>query len=154
MKSLKSLTTHLRELQLINDDGFDSWAENGKLEYSGATVLAGYAPADILYRLTYEAVFSWENWHGSAYQLFGVVVQWLADQDYDFDHYGFPAWDCEFTDDDTADIEIKIRFEDAIYRVVTPDPVTGDDVTTLTPDDPIPSVVDAAAVCGGANVTV
>jgi hypothetical protein len=146
MKSMKSLTAHLRELQMINDDAFDSWAESGKLEYSGATVLEGYAPVAMLYRLNYVAVYSFLDWHGNAYELFGGVVQWLAAQNYDFDHYGMPAWDCEFTGDDVADIEIRVRFEDAIYRYDTP---VGDSiVTTITPDAPDPTVVDAASVCG------
>lgn len=147
MKSMKALTAHLRSLQLINDDAFDSWAESGKMEYSGTTVLAGFSPVDLLYRLNYVAVYSFEDWHGNAYQLFGAVVQWLAAQNYDFDCYGMPAWDCEFTGDDVADIEIRVRFEDAVYRIETQD---GDaTVITITPDAPEPTPVDSASVCGG-----
>ena len=85
MKSLKALTEHLRSLQLINDDAFDSWVEEGKLEYSGADITVGEHPAILLFRLPYVAVFSWESWHGSAYELFAAVIQWLVAHDYDFD---------------------------------------------------------------------
>ena len=148
MKSLKSLTEHLRTLQLINDDAFDSWAESGRLEYSGSTVLAGFTTASILYRLQYEAVLSWEAWHGDAYHLFGVIVDWLSERDYDFDAFGFPAWDTEFGDDDVIDVEIRIRFEDSIYRIENPD-----GTVTITPEKPAPTAVETANVCGGADVT-
>ena len=148
MKSLKALTEHLRSLQLINDDAFDSWAESGRLDYSGATLLAGFTNASLLYRLPYDAVFSWEDWHGDAFELFGEVMQWLEANDYDFDLHGTPQWDCELLDDELVNIEIKIKFEDTVYRVVMPD-----GSVQITPDAPTPTTVESATVCGGANVT-
>lgn len=148
MKSLKSLTNHLRSLQLISDDAFDSWAESGRLEYSGATLLDGKIPAELLYRLQYEAVLSWEDWHGDGFVLFGTVMEWLETHDYDFDLHGMPQFDAEFLDDELVNIEIKIRFDDAVYRITQPD-----GSKLITPDAPTPTAIESVSVCGGGNVT-
>ena len=137
MKSLKALTTHLSALELINDN-FDSWAEGGTLEYSGSQVLGGLNPASLLYRLRYTAVFSWEGWGGDSYALFAEVMQWLVEQDYDFDVLGLPGFDADILDDQTADLDLRIRFDDAVYKI-------GDGIST---DKPEPTTVDQVTVCG------
>lgn len=142
MKSLKALTDHLRSLQLINDDSFDSWVENGRLEPSNSLYTCGVEPTQILYRIVYQGVFSWERWHGgggkNAYFLFAVILQWLTLHDFDFDKTnGFPTLDVEFLDDDYVDVEIKIQFEDKIYGL--PDV---DGALPVVIPEPVPSVVD------------
>ena len=116
MKSLKALTDHLRILELIGDDAFDSWVEEGRLEYSGADITVGDNPSKLLYRLSYVAVFSWESWHGSAYELFAVVIKWLVANNYDFDVYGWPVFNAAMLDDETVDLQITINFEDSVYE--------------------------------------
>lgn len=140
MKSLKALTEHLKDLELINDN-FDAWAEKGRLEYSGTHLQAGFVKSELLYRLQYTAVFSWEAWGGDAYFLFAMIVEWLRDHDYDFDEFGEPEWSADLLDDQTADVEISIRFEDAVYKV--------DGV--ITTEEPNPNLVDGVSVCGGAQ---
>lgn len=117
MKSLKALTEHLRSLQLINDDAFDSWVEKGVLEYAGSTVTAGFtAPVSQSLRINYLAVLSWEAWHGSAEALFHAVMKWLVERDYDFDQHGFPVFSAVVLDDDVVDLQIDIKFEDIVYE--------------------------------------
>ena len=139
MKSLKSLTEHLRSLQLINDDAFDSWIEKGALEYSGAVQTCGFeAPVRLYVRLEYLAILSWEAWHGSANELFFQVIKWLVANDYDFDRYGFPTFTAGVPDDEVADVQIEIRFEDPIYES-----------QGVRVDEPTPSLVDALSLGGG-----
>lgn len=136
MKSLKALTEHLRSLQFINDDAFDSWVEKGTLEYSDCAHTEGFsAPVNILLRLPYTAVFSWESWTGNAYELFAAIVRWLRDKDYDFDHHGFPEFTVVMLDDESSDVQITIHFEDNVYEqggvLVEPDISTVDELGTL-----------------------
>lgn len=135
MKSLKALTAHLDSLQLTSKDYFDSWVEKGTLEYSGATITDGVEQVNLLMRLPYLAVLSWENWSGDAYRLFFEVMKWLAQHDHDFDRFGMPEFTSVVSDDNLADVQIEIRFEDHIYE-------SGGEMV----DEPTPSVVDAVTV--------
>lgn len=136
MKSLKALTEHLRSLQLINDDAFDSWAESGKLEASGRRITCGFDPTELLYLLQYTAVLSFEHWHGDAYYLFAVINQWLIERDHAFDVLGYPVWDLEFEDDDVANVEIRVQFSDSVYGL----PSVPGELPVIIPD-PTPDVV-------------
>ena len=138
MKSLKALTDHLDSLELTNKDSFDSWVDKGKLEYSGSTIVDGAERVSLFMRIPYQAVLSWEDWSGNAYRLFFEVVRWLVEHDYDFDAYGTPEFVAYVSDENLADVEITIRFEDKIYE-------SGGEMVV----EPSVTVVDAIAVCGG-----
>lgn len=144
MKQLKALSDHLRDLQLIDDDRFDSWAEQGSLEPSGRKVVDGFEPVTLAYRLQYTAVLSWEGFTHDAYQLFAEVVQWLTLNEYDFDDLGMPSFDVELVDNEAADIELTISFEEAVYTQETDDGIT-------VVDEPEPSIVETISVCGSGS---
>lgn len=135
MKTLKALTAHLDSLQLTDKDSFDSWVEKGTLEYSGATLIDGVERVNLLMRVPYLAVLSWENWNGDAYRLFFSVIMWLTENDYDFDRFGMPEFTAAVSDDDLADVQIEIRFEDHIYE-------SGGEMV----DAPTSSLIDAVTV--------
>lgn len=141
MKQLKALSDHLRGLRLIDDDRFDSWAEQGTLEPSGRKIVAGFREVTLAYRLNYTAVLSWEGFTHDAYQLFAEVIQWLTANDYDFDELGMPAFDVELVDNEAADVELTISFEEAVYTEETAEGL-------IVVDKPEPSVVDKISVCG------
>ena len=145
MKKLRALSSYLRSIHLIDDDRFESWAESGTLEPSGQQVISGFNPINLAYRTQYDAILSWEAFTSDAYQLFAEVLRWLHENDYDFDEMGFPTFDVEMIDDDSADVEIKISFEEAVYAL---DAVDGEPLTLV--DEPTPTTVDSIAVCGGA----
>lgn len=138
MKSLKALTDHLDTLQLTNPDTFESWVDKGKLEYSGSTIIDGEERVSLFMRVPYQAVLSWEDWSGDAYRLFFEVMRWLVAHDYDFDANGMPEFVAHVSDENLADVEITIRFEDRIYES------NGEMVV-----EPSVTAVDAIAVCGG-----
>lgn len=148
MKSLKALHYHLGELELINCDAFDAYVLEGKLEPSNALYTCGLDQSQILYRINYIAVFSFEGWHGGegrdAYFLFACVLQWLTNNDYDYDNQGFPEIDVEFRDDELADLEIRIRFEDKVYGL--PD-VPGQLPVVIA--QPVPDVVQEFDIAAG-----
>lgn len=137
MKSLKALTEHLRSLKLTDEDCFDSWVEKGELEPRNAVLTAGFdAPVSLFGSIPYTAVLDWENWHGSAYDLFFHVMQWLYEHDYDFDAMGNPTFSAVVPDDEVANVQITIRFVELIYesggrRVDAPTPNTIDDIAVI-----------------------
>lgn len=145
MRSLKELSDYLRELEYINDDAFESWAEKGEIEYSGSAVTQGFEPVNLFFRLPYQAVFSWENWHGDAYALFGDIIRWLIERGYDFDEHGMPAFDAELLDDETTDLEITIKFCDEVYSKPL---IPGQPIELV--EKPQPAAVEDATVCDGA----
>lgn len=142
MKQLKALSDYIRTLDHTDDDTFDSWSEKGEMLYSGSDELIGAEPAELLYRLRYVAVFHWEQFHGNPYQLFADVMRWLGDQGYDFDDLGDPEFDAAILDDNSADLQLRIGFEESIYTV------PGTSPPTLL-DDPEPTTVEKVTVCGG-----
>lgn len=146
MKKLKALSEYLRSIQLIDDDSFESWAEEGTLEPAGTRFIEGPNPVDLSLRLKYDAVLSWEGFTNDAYQLFAEVIRWLQQNSFDFDEMGFPTFDVEMIDDDSADVEIKISFEEDVYSLA---PVPGETMTIV--DEPTPTAVRAVSVCGGAT---
>ncbi|MEB4591386.1 phage tail protein [Candidatus Thiothrix sp. Deng01] len=138
MKSLKALTGHLRSLQLINDDNFSSWVQDGEIEYSGAAVADGFGPpTQLLYRTVYTAIFSWESFTGSADELFSGIIRWLRDNDYDFDLYGMPHFTAVPLDEGSADVQVSLVFTDKVYEQ------EGKTVGYA------PAVIDGVTVCGG-----
>ena len=117
MRWMKRLTAHLQSLGLTDHDCFDAWIEKGTLEYSGATVVNGGGdPVNLFLRVPNLVVLSWENWHGNADELFFQVVKWLVENNYNFDLFGMPEFSAVVPDDDVADVQITIHFEDRIYE--------------------------------------
>jgi len=141
LKLLKALSDHLRDLRLIDDDRFDSWAEQGTLAPSGRQVITGSSPITLAYRLNYTAVLSWEGFTHDAYQLFAEVIHWLTLNCYDFDELGMPSFDVELEDNEAADIEITINFEESVYTQHTGDAV-------IVVDSPTPTNAEHVSVCG------
>lgn len=115
MRKLKALSLYLIESGLFDRDDYDSWAEaaqlipiNNQLNESGAIHL---------FDTEYDAVISIESFSNDANLLFSTLMLWLINENYDFDELGYPAFDVEMEDDDSATVEIKIRFAEEVKIV-------------------------------------
>lgn len=145
MKLLKSLDEHLRDKQLIDDDRFDSWSEDGSLEPSFETIRVGVEPVMLALRMRYTAVFSWEGFTGSATELFLTIMLWLSDQDYDFDELGNPTFDAEMVDNQSADVEISMSFIEAVHAK------KDENNEWIVTDDIELNTAETVSVCGSAS---
>ena len=152
-RSLKELTTYLLSLQLIDPDGYDSWAAESKPEWVGSPQRLS-SGARLLSRNRYKAVISIEGFSSNADLLINQILLWLTNRDHDFDDLGYPELDVELLDDDKADIEISIWFEDGCYATPVECPELGtasdllywrDKCWKLADPDP-PAIVDDVVI--------
>ncbi|WP_067095583.1 phage tail protein [Marinomonas atlantica] len=119
MKKFGQLTEFLRDSGMIQTNKMDQWVENiqlrGSGKYDGTNVL--------LYTQQYRAVFSIEHYAYKRYpveQLFAQLVTWLSEND-DRSELDDPDLniDVDVLDNDTADIEITVQFEEDVYITET-----------------------------------
>lgn len=120
MIKLQQITQFLVNLNLVDVSQIDSWVENPQIVPSGKSLGSG---GIVLYRQEYDAVISIERFphkNHPAELLFGQICAWLMESDPDRDEIAKPRTDVDILDDQTADIEITISFEENIEAV--PDP--------------------------------
>lgn len=119
MKKYVALTSFLKSLKLPGKQG--QWIENIELQvkgtYDGTKVL--------LHTMQYRAVFSIEDYayrRHSIELLEAQLVTWLGDNDdrSELDD-PMPNIDVDVLDDDTADVEITLQFEEDVYIVEAED---------------------------------
>ncbi|RUM56287.1 MAG: hypothetical protein DSY85_03045 [Marinomonas sp.] len=115
MKKFGQLTAFLRDSGMIQTNKMDQWVENIQLQVSGK-----YDGTNVLlYTQQYRAVFSIEGYVYRQYpieQLCAQLVTWLGDNDdrSELDD-PMPDIDVDLLDNDTADIEITLQFEEDVY---------------------------------------
>lgn len=119
MHKLAQITAFLVQQNLVAVEQIDSWVENPNI------VPAGELRGDgiILYRQTYDAVISIERYphkNHPAELLFALVCAWLMDNDADRDDIPTPQTDVDILDDETADVEITISFEEDVIGIEDP----------------------------------
>ncbi|PJE55641.1 phage tail protein [Marinomonas sp. BSi20584] len=115
MKKLAALRAFLVGTGCFNSEKFEAWPEEleqvsrGKLE--GNRVL--------LYTMKYRAAYSIEEYAYCKYPfeiLHTKLITWLADNDERSDMEGRePKIDVDLLDDETANIEITLDFEEDVY---------------------------------------
>ncbi len=115
MKKLAALRTFLESTDYFHKNKFEAWAEEieqvlrGKME--GNRVL--------LFTMTYRAVYSIEDYAFCKYPfeiLHARLITWLADNDDRSEMKDRePRITCDVMDDEIADIEISLSFEEDVY---------------------------------------
>lgn len=115
MKKLAALRSFLESTKYFHKNKFDAWAEDieqvlrGKME--GNRVL--------LCTMNYRAVCSIEDYAFCKYPfeiLHARLITWLADNDDRSDMKDRePRITCDLMDDEVADIEISLNFEEDVY---------------------------------------
>ncbi len=115
MKKLAELRTFLESTDYFHKNKFEAWAEEieqvlrGKME--GNRVL--------LFTMTYRAVYSIEDYAFCKYPfeiLHARLITWLADNDDRSEMKDRePRITCDVMDDEIADIEISLSFEEDVY---------------------------------------
>lgn len=115
MKKFTDLTTYLNGTGMIQKNKMDQWVENIAIKlkgrYDGTRVL--------LHTMEYRAVFSIERFEYQKHsiELFGaLLVTWLSEND-DRGELADPDPNVivDVLDDDTADVEITLQFEEDVY---------------------------------------
>lgn len=120
MKKLQQLTAFIVGLDLVAAENIDAWVENPKIVPRGKSMGEG---GIVLYTQTYDAVISIERFPHKTHPaelLFGHVCAWLMENDGERDEIADPNTDVDVLDDETADVEITISFEEDVLAV--PDP--------------------------------
>jgi len=117
MIKLGQLHAFLINLDLVAAEQIDSWVENPKVIPSGKKLSAD---GIVLFRQEYDAVFSIERYPHKKHDvnvLFGQLCAWLMENDGDRDDIPEPITDVDIHDNNTADIEINISFEEDVQAI-------------------------------------
>lgn len=120
MVKLQQLTAFLVGLNLVAAEQLDGWVENPQILPRGKSMGDG---GMVLYTQTYDAVISIERFphkNHPAELLFGQVCAWLIEHGDGTDEIPKPRTDVDVLDDQTADIEMTISFEEDVMAVADP----------------------------------
>ncbi len=115
MKKLAALRTFLESTDYFHKNKFEAWAEGIE------QVLRGGMEGNrvLLCTMTYRAVYSIEDYAFCKYPfeiLHARLITWLADNDDRSDMKDRePRITCDLMDDEVADIEISLNFEEDVY---------------------------------------
>jgi len=117
MKQLADLTAFLISLNLVAVENIDSYIDDPKIIPSGKLTSDD---SIILYRLDYTATINIEAYPHKRHApelLFGHLCAWLMDNDAERDEIATPNVDVDILDNETADIEISIDFEEDVHAI-------------------------------------
>jgi hypothetical protein len=123
MRQLAELTALLINLDLVAAENIESVVDEPKIIPSGkiATLDTGLnAPGIVLYRQTYTAVFNIDDYPFNEHpveELFGQISAYLLENGKGTDQIPQPETNVEVLDNDTANIEVQIKFEQDVYAV-------------------------------------
>lgn len=126
MTQLTALHQHLVNLDLVAAENIESFADEPRIVPSGKmeTVITGVnQPGIVLYRQTYTATFFIERYPFNEHpveELFGQVAAYLLENGNGTGEIPHPETDVEILDDNTADIEFSVEFEQDVYAVEDP----------------------------------
>lgn len=115
MKKLAALRAFLESTDYFHKNKFEAWAEGIE------QVLRGGMEGNrvLLCTMTYRAVYSIEDYAFCKYPfeiLHARLITWLADNDERSDMKDRePRITCDVMDDEVADIEISLSFEENVY---------------------------------------
>ncbi|MGZ5620561.1 MAG: phage tail protein [Methylobacter sp.] len=123
MRQLAELTALLINLDLVAAENIESVADEPKIIPSGRTVTlptAANAPGIVLYRQTYTAVINIDDYPFSEHpveELFGQICAYLLEHGNGTDQIPQPETNVDVLDNDTANIEVQIKFEQDVYGI-------------------------------------
>jgi hypothetical protein len=113
---LRALTTFLIERQLVLPEQLDSWTNQVNLELIWKPDIGGLHMGDMRYSATIEL----ESFADHPGRLMALVGSWLEGNDQDRDELPAPKFDITMLDDDLADVDITLEFNEPQYLAEDP----------------------------------
>ena len=118
MIKLKALTTYLIERRLVLPEQLDSWADQVNLELIWKPDVDGMRMGD----MRYSATIALERFDDHPGRLMALVGSWLETNDpsRDRDELPAPKFDITMLDNDLADVDITLEFNEPQYMAEDP----------------------------------
>lgn len=116
MIKLRALTTYLLERQLVLPEQLDSWTDQVNLELIWKPDIGGLHMGD----MRYSATIALERFADHPGRLMALVGSWLEGNDQDRDELPAPKFDITMLDDDLADVDITLEFNEPQYLAEDP----------------------------------
>ncbi|CAI8790961.1 phage tail protein [Pseudomonas sp. IT-P218] len=116
MIKLRALTAYLLERQLVLPEQLDSWTDQVNLELIWKPDIGGMRMGD----MRYSATIALERFADHPGRLMALVGSWLESNDQDRDELPVPKFDITMLDDDLADVDIALEFNEPQYLAEDP----------------------------------
>ncbi|WP_339475254.1 phage tail protein [Pseudomonas sp. RL_5y_Pfl2_69] len=118
MIKLLALTTYLHERRLVKPEQLDSWADQVNLELIWKPDVDGMRMGD----MRYSATIALERFADHPGRLMALVGSWLEanDPNRDRDELPAPKFDISMLDNDLADVDITLEFNEPLYLAEDP----------------------------------
>ena len=116
MIKLRALTTYLLERQLVLPEQLDSWTDQVNLELIWKPDIGGMRMGD----MRYSATIARERFADHPGGLMALVGSWLEGNDQDRDELPAPKFDITMLDNDLADVDITLEFNEPQYLAEDP----------------------------------
>lgn len=116
MIKLRALTSYLIERQLVPSEQLDSWTDQVNLELIWKPDIGGLRMGD----MRYSATIALERFADHPGRLMALVGSWLEGNDQDRDELSAPKFDITMLDDDLADVDITLEFNEPQYLAEDP----------------------------------
>ena len=118
MIKLQALTTHLIERRLVLPEQLDSWTNQVNLELIWKPDVGGLHMGD----MRYSATIVLESFADHPGRLMALVGSWLEanDPSRDRDELPAPKFDISMLDNDLADVDITLEFNEPQYLAEDP----------------------------------
>ena len=118
MIKLKALTAYLIACRLVPSEQLDSWADQVNLDLIWKPDVDGMRMGDMRYSATIEL----ERFDDHPSRLMALVGSWLEanDPSRDRDELPAPKFDISMLDNDLADVDITLEFNEPLYLAEDP----------------------------------
>ncbi|QZA96417.1 phage tail protein [Pseudomonas mandelii] len=116
MIKLRALTTYLIERRLVAPEQLDSWTDQVNLELIWKPDLDGLRMGD----MRYSATIALERFADHPGRLMALVGSWLEGNDQDRDDLPAAKFDITMLDNDLADVDITLEFNEPQYLAEDP----------------------------------
>jgi hypothetical protein len=113
---LRALTTYLIERQLVLAEQLDSWTDQVNLQLIWKPDIGGMRMGD----MRYSATIALERFADHPGRLMALVGSWLESNDQDRDELSAPKFDITMLDNDLADVDITLEFNEPQYLAEDP----------------------------------
>jgi len=113
---LRALTTYLIERRLVLPEQLDSWTDQVNLELIWKPDLDGLRMGD----MRYSATIALERFADHPGRLMALVGSWLESNDQDRDDLPAAKFDITMLDNDLADVDITLEFNEPQYLAEDP----------------------------------
>jgi hypothetical protein len=113
---LRALTTYLIERRLVLPEQLDSWTDQVNLELIWKPDLDGLRMGD----MRYSATIALERFADHPGRLMALVGSWLEGNDQDRDDLSAAKFDITMLDNDLADVDITLEFNEPQYLAEDP----------------------------------